>query len=450
MNSKATSFADQNTSFSMSNSIPSFMSAITSSSPIVTLHPEPEKPVSRFEQLPGELRNQIYKYLLSSEYAKIVKKDTTGYSEKRIVETKHLGTKFYKFNTAIFRVNRNVGRESQAFFYDTNRFVKVLTNSAIAVRCAIENLPVAYPEDSTRMCRYVLDAIIHVCAPMVMAVTNHYQVGLVARDIPTLIEHLRVAELDRLLDHHEVGRYLMKVSLDIKANQESGIERERSILRPFKELVRVTQCEIKGGKDCDTAQDVVESMLRWPPIGPDVIRHREKIRRNSRKARKDIDLDRVHRQYAISMDFFTRTLRRHESGLVEEPETVTTLVGLRVEYAMELSLLLVRHESFAWAVKYAQDGVDYTRQTMPDCDPAYRAQAYLQLCLVQTQVVYPYKYSGTAFPPLPNEPLMRHNIAFNRRTARSLLPSHSDFQELLDTVYYQVYGRVRREVAQSV
>lgn len=423
------------------------MSAITLSPPIVTLHPEPEKPVSRFEQLPGELRNQIYRYLLSSEYAKIVKKDTT---QQTTWETRNLGIKSYRFSTAIFRVNRDISCESQAFFYDTNRFVKVLTNSVYTLMFATRNLPVVYPEDSTRMCRHVLDAVIHVCAPTVTEVTNHYQVCLVARDIPTLIDYLRVAEIAAYLDYREVGRYLMKVSLDIKANQESGIERERSILRPFKELVRVTQCEIKGGKDCDTAQDVVESMLRWPPIGPDVIRHCEKIRRNSRKARKDIDLDRVHRQYAISMDFFTRTLRRHESGLVEEPETVITLVGLRVEYTMELSLLLVRHESFAWAVKYAQDGVDYIRQTMPDCDPAYRAQAYLQLCLVQTQVVYPYRYSGSAFPPLPNEPLMRDNIAFNRRTARSLLPSHSDFQELLDRVYYQVYGRVRREVAQSV
>ncbi len=75
-------------------------------------------------------------------------------------------------------------------------------------------------------------------------------------------------------------------------------------------------------------------------------------------------------------------------------------------------------------------------QTMPDCDPAYDAQAYLQLCLVQTQVVYPYRYSGSAFRPLPNEPLKRDIIANSRRIARSLLPSHSDFQELLDTVYY--------------
>lgn len=170
------------------------MSAITSSSPIVTLQPETEKPVSRFEQLPGELRNQIYRYLLSSEYAKIVKKDTTGYSEQRIVETEHLGTKSYKFSTAIFRVNRNISCKSQAFFYDTNRFVKVLTNSAVALMCATRNLPVVYPEDSTRMCRHVLDAVIHVCAPTVTEVANHYQVCLVARDIPTLIDYLRVGD----------------------------------------------------------------------------------------------------------------------------------------------------------------------------------------------------------------------------------------------------------------
>ena len=327
------------------------MSAITSSSPIVTLHPEPEKPVSRFEQLPGELRNQIYRYLLSSEYAKIVKKGTT---EQTTWETKNLGIKSYKFSTAIFRVNRDISCESQAFFYNTNRFVKVLTNSVYTLMFATRNLPLVYPEDSTRMCRHVLDAVIHVCAPTVTEVANHYQVCLVARDIPTLIDYLRVAEIAAYLDYREVGRYLMKVSLDIKANQESGIERERSILRPFKELVRAAQCEIKGGKDRDTAQEVVESMLRWPPIGPEVIRHCEKIRTNSRKACKDIDLDRVHYQYVRAMRLLTTTLRRCRSGLVEEPETVTTLVGLHVQYTMELSLLLVRHESFA--VTYIQTG----------------------------------------------------------------------------------------------
>lgn len=429
-----------------SNSLPSLINNTTSFPSNDKSQYEAENPLSRFEQLPGEIRNQIYRYLLSSEYAKIVKKDTTGYSEQQVIETKHLGIKSYKLSTTIFRVNRNISRESQAFFYDTNRFVKVLTNSAVALMCATENLPVVYQQDAEKMCRHVLDAVIHVCAPMVMTATNHYQVGLVAKDIPTMIEYLRVAELDRLLDHHGVGRYLLKVSLEIKMNQESGIEREKSILRPFKELVRVAQCEVKGGKDRDTAQDVVTSMLRWPPIGPDVIRHCEKIRRNSKKGCKDIDLDRVHHQYVRAMRLFTATLRRCKSGLVEEPETVTTLVGLRVQYTMELSLLFVQHESFAAAVTYAQDGVDYIMQTIPDCDPAYKAQAYLQLFLVQMREVYPDKLPH---PHMVNESMMRASFA-NGRIAHDLLPSHSDYVDLYRKVYGQVYSTARRGLAQPV
>lgn len=97
-------------------------------------------------------------------------------------------------------------------------------------RKELSDLRLFFPVD-TECFQVILENVgIRVCTSVFMtSVTNYYPIGLVERDVPTLIEHLLIAELNCLSNLH---LWLLKVSLMVRKTQEYGIEGEKSIFGP--------------------------------------------------------------------------------------------------------------------------------------------------------------------------------------------------------------------------
>lgn len=79
-----------------------------------------ENDVPRFESFPPEVRNKIYRYLLSAETCVVYRKcDYTPYDEYD-VPSEH---KTYAFDTAILLSNQLIGKEAQRVLYNDNLLV---------------------------------------------------------------------------------------------------------------------------------------------------------------------------------------------------------------------------------------------------------------------------------------------------------------------------------------
>ncbi|KAM0794963.1 hypothetical protein BDR22DRAFT_636813 [Usnea florida] len=86
--------------------------------------------VSPFLRLAAEHRNQIYRYLLSTEYTKHWPKEkdpeweyqpTAGRKYYRTPRPTHI----YRFHVAILSTNRQINREASNVLYDQNMFVEL-------------------------------------------------------------------------------------------------------------------------------------------------------------------------------------------------------------------------------------------------------------------------------------------------------------------------------------
>lgn len=95
---------------------------------------------SRFENLPGEIRNQIYGYLLSSEYCEVTPQGIWTRNYEEFLSLLEAG-RTYKFHTAMMQVNKSIGDETQSFYYSSNLFVTMSTDIRWIILQAIKNVP---------------------------------------------------------------------------------------------------------------------------------------------------------------------------------------------------------------------------------------------------------------------------------------------------------------------
>ncbi|MCJ1245584.1 hypothetical protein MMC30_002788 [Trapelia coarctata] len=399
--------------------------------------------LSLLEKIPGEIRNQIYKYLLSIEYATIVQKDTSRYSEIRILDTRHLGVRSYKFHTNICRVNKNIAHESQDYFYHRNRFVRICTNSAVALSCATDRLPVVFQKAAVNFSGHFLDAMIHITSPssFLGRVADHYQIVLVGKDVPTFIHHLRIAELDWTTALHERSQPTLQVSLRLRTCHEIGhrSDIERSVLAPFEDVVRASKAQVTGSMDFRYAKELANNMIKWLPIGPDVISFCEKIRTECKNAGEDADLQLLHDRYLSILKLVRETLKsRDDARVIGGPETVARLHALTIAYVMELSLVLVKDWTFDVAAGWAKLGVEYLEENIPQCPPQYKARQYFQLALIQMRKVYPDDIMR-GINELDTEPRLRP-AKDNMEIAVGYLQDAIEFQKFFCEVGIQVYG----------
>ncbi|KAL8948630.1 MAG: hypothetical protein Q9222_005195 [Ikaeria aurantiellina] len=89
------------------------------------------EPESTFLRLPGEIRNPIYRLLLSARHLKL---ESTGHQDS---STESSGTgkpeRWYNFHTSILRVNHQIYNEAYDIFRYENNFVKVKFDYELAV-----------------------------------------------------------------------------------------------------------------------------------------------------------------------------------------------------------------------------------------------------------------------------------------------------------------------------
>ena len=412
-----------------------------------------EKPLSRFERAPGEIRNQIYKYLLSSEYATIVKKKKSDHTQEQLNEIEYLGTesfqfgmKSYKYSTAIFCTNKTIGRESRFFFYHENRFVKLVTNSIDILSCATVNVPVVYEKDAEKFSRHVYEAVI-VARPrpraFVQAERRHHEVVLVANDVPIFIEHLRIIEAS------EGPGFTLQASLRMRTSPTARAAKkmERLVLEPFKELVRVARCQVVGARDRRYAIEVENAMLRRPPIGPDIIKLCERVRKESLSAGGDDYVRLVYGQYLRAITLFYKCLGILPSSVEVDPQTRNEIQALTAEYMLELSLFLVNHELFSKAVEFAEDGVKFI-EGFPDFPSQLRARAQMQLGLIKLRATNP-NNAGAIFDDSILTPEKRASWR-DEMIAEYLVGDDDEFERLLPEMNLQVYAIVREAREPSV
>jgi len=420
------SYMSETTPESGRETTPSYMSETTGNS------------VSLLERMPGEIRNQIYRYLLSVEYATIVKRDTTGYFEERIVETSHLGNQSYKFSTSILRLNKNIAHESQDFFYHRNRFVRISTNSKAVFSCATNHVPVVCQHAAIKFEGHLLNAVVHCNATDIRP--DIYQTVLVGKDVPTFIEHLQVAELSWAAGRGHPPHSHLEVRLKLRTGHETGhvVDQERAVLAPWEELVRVGRCQVSGCIDFGYARELAYSMIRWLPVAPDIIEFCEKIRTQSKNA-GEADLSLLHDQYLSALNRFRVVLKsRGDVRIVGGPETVMRLHTLIVLYLMELSLVLVKSGDFDGAVGWAENAIVYLAEHIPECPPKDKARLYFQLGLIHMRKAYPDDIL-TAIEQVGIEERLDPAQDY-LSTAHDYLPDIKEFQALFREVALQVYG----------
>ena len=439
------------TPLSVEENTPSYMSDATGSTLTKISQYATGTALSVLEKIPGEIRNQIYEYLLSAEYATIVENDTDGYSVESMLETRS-----YKYNTNMFQVNRKIGQECQEFFHHKNRFVRISTNSETVLACAMRNVPVVIPQDADNFSAQFLDVTIHVTSPSYLGqIAKHDQIVLAGKDVPTFIDHLRITDLDWAREHGERLQPLLRVYLSLQTRPKTGAENgnmldvERAVLTPFKELVRVADCQITGEMDFWFAQEVAHNMMRWLPIGPDIISFCEKIRTQSKTAGEDVDLPELNNQYVRALNLFGQALEsRDNARLVGGPETVMKLLVLTVEYLTELSFVSSKREDFDMAAQYIQYGIEFVEHEIPDCPPRYKAQLHLQLAFVHIRKVYQNEI-GQRIDQIFHDGRLQCAVE-NVIKADELITDRADFTVLIREVYLAVYGTLLGGVVAAV
>ena len=95
---------------------------------------------SRFENLPGEIRNQIYGYLLSFEYCEVIPQGIWSRNYDKFSSLSEAG-RTYKFHTAIMQVSKLISDETRSFYYSNNLFVTISTDIPWIILQAIKSIP---------------------------------------------------------------------------------------------------------------------------------------------------------------------------------------------------------------------------------------------------------------------------------------------------------------------
>lgn len=108
--------------------------------PIPGRHDDTDVP---FLRLPGELRNDVYRYLLSTKRTKHVVASSVGVSSplfqsaREVTNSSMQDSAFamaypkysYAFSLSILRVNRQINREAASIFYGENAFVAITSTT---------------------------------------------------------------------------------------------------------------------------------------------------------------------------------------------------------------------------------------------------------------------------------------------------------------------------------
>ncbi|CAD6577001.1 MAG: hypothetical protein ASARMPREDX12_008077 [Alectoria sarmentosa] len=211
------------------------------------------------DDLPLEIRNEIYPHLLSTEYTKRpVRDDERPSRGKRGLGCKHL----YDFQPAILLTNKQINKEARHFLYDENLFVLIRAPQSVEFESIwLEELtPLATKEDKVCCFRSALRISLQVDIGVQVKrdLRLESQVVIAANELPVLCSILKKIDNEGpgiLSDLKLVLAIFPSYQLDVDAFAHTGpssrgswnprsLSQQRRLLEPFAMLHSMTNLEI--------------------------------------------------------------------------------------------------------------------------------------------------------------------------------------------------------------
>lgn len=246
----------------------------------------------RFTDLPGEIRNKLYKLLLCNF------DEPKGYNqEKFLVVPEELTIQGHNLDTAILRVNRQIHGEAKDVFVKTCRFVRLMWNlrpqklQAMHKAIVTKRLP-TIPAD-----REVLDRFRGCVMTYSLSEPKNYKGNksrfdclVLHRDLDLVCKSLANADVNFSgFTANTKHSLTLHDPLEDPAKQYPSTEEQRDLLAPFRKLRGLTLVSIQGQIDASLTTEVIA--LVKTPSKTDAQSILEELRLKNQLGREYFDKD---------------------------------------------------------------------------------------------------------------------------------------------------------------
>ena len=354
-----------------------------------------------FVELPGEIRNRIYRYLLSYKYAAV----TSKVSNKQLCElsrvpltvlTEQRST--YHFHTVIFRLNKAINYESQDFFYNENKFVVVSSNLTSQLHKATEEVPFITCHASQTISLALLNfrfagySVEEAIQPFEIT-PKFTSIMFPAAYLPRFIACLRVSFLMKLPQSYEI-----RADITLQPKNRYFGEKEQTtklLLDPFKKLVRISDVTVVGCSENTYLDTLCSLMKSTPSILPEIFLECERLRARGERLAAEGDFLGVSLVYARACKFIMNAfyfcqfvmedyVSVLDNGWFAHPNILQELETIQVEFLARRAFgdmcLGNYNTSIECGMSASRGDTDVVRSYLPNLKALihfYLAEAYL-------------------------------------------------------------------------